>query len=253
MTPWVSRLIFANVLVFLLTYAVPGLSYVLALVPARVPLTPWTPITYMFVHGGVWHLLFNMIVLYFFGQRVELRLGGRRFLALYLLSGLGGAALSLLTPYVAIVGASGATYGVFLAFALYWPHDRIFIWGVLPVKAWVLVVVTTVYSLYAGFGAAGDNIAHFAHLGGYVAAFLYLKWVDRRSEGRSFQRKVATATYGRPSPAAVEEPRWDLIKRDGLHEMTLEELDRLSAKVKEQGMGSLTADERAFLYRMAAR
>ena len=253
MTPWVSRLIFANVLVFLLTYAMPGLSYVLALVPSRVPVEPWTPITYMFVHGGLWHLLFNMIVLYFFGQRVELRLGGPRFVALYMLSGLGGAALSVLTPHVAIVGASGATYGVFLAFALYWPHDRIFIWGVLPVKAWVLVVMTTVYSLYAGFGAAGDNIAHFAHLGGYVAAFLYLRWIDLRSERRSFQKKVATATFGAATPAANEEPRWERIKRDGLHSMNLEALDRLSSKVKQHGMASLTADERAFLHRMASR
>src|ERR687895_296568 len=106
MTPWVARLIAANVVMFALGEAMPELGWILPLRPRLVLQQPWTPITYMFMHAGPWHLFFNMLSLYFFGVRVEERLGSRRFITLYLLSGLGGAALSFLTPPpVTIVGA----------------------------------------------------------------------------------------------------------------------------------------------------
>src|ERR1700722_14433996 len=163
MTPWVRRLIVANVVMFGLQTFVPGLTLALEYLPAAVLYRPWTIITYMFLHGSITHILFNMIALYFFGMRVEDRLGGRDFLTLYLLSGIGGAALSLvLAPYVPIIGASAAIMGVMMAFAMYWPRDKVFIWGVLPVEAWLLVGVYVVLDL-VGFGA---GIAHFAHLGG---------------------------------------------------------------------------------------
>ena len=75
MTPWIKRLLFANIGVFLLQQVYPELTAALEFVPARVLTTPWTPLTYMFIHGGFWHIVFNMIVLYFFGPRVEARLG----------------------------------------------------------------------------------------------------------------------------------------------------------------------------------
>jgi membrane associated rhomboid family serine protease len=250
----VARLLAANVLVFLLTETVDGLWVMLALRPRLLLQMPWTPFTYMFVHAGVWHIFFNMLTLYFFGPRVEERLGSRRFIMLYLLSGLGGAALSFLTPTVAIVGASGATFGVFLAYARFWPRDRIFIWGILPVEARVLVLITTLYSLWGGTGSMGGSIAHWAHLGGYAAAFLYLHWIDQRSDRKRFQRRVDEATFGKRTVAApIAAPDFDAIKREGLHSLTLEELDRLRAKVDAEGIGSLTPDEKAFLHRMTLR
>jgi membrane associated rhomboid family serine protease len=128
MTPWVARLIATNVALFALGVAMPDLWLTLALRPRFMLQQPWTPITYMFVHGGLMHVFFNMLMLYFSGPRVEERLGSRRFIVLYLLSGLGGAVLSLLTPNATIVGASGATFGVFLAYARFWPRDRFLIW-----------------------------------------------------------------------------------------------------------------------------
>ena len=254
MTFWVARLLAANVLVFLLTETVDGLWMILALRPRLVLQMPWTPFTYMFVHAGVWHIFFNMLTLYFFGPRVEERLGSQRFFMLYLLSGLGGAALSFLTPTVAIVGASGATFGVFLAFARFWPRDRIYIWGILPVEARVLVLITTLYSLWGGTGSMGGSIAHWAHLGGYAAAFLYLHWIDQRSDRKRFQKRIDDATFGKRTAAtAITAPDFDAIKRDGLHTLTLEELDRLRAKVDAEGVGSLTPDEKAFLHRMTLR
>src|SRR5262245_53573073 len=123
MTPWVSRLIIANACMFILQYALgPVFTDSLKFVPAFILLRPWTIITYMFLHGGPIHILFNMLMLYFFGSRVEHRLGSSRFLMLYLWSGIAGALLSLLFyPLSPIIGASGATYGVMLAFAYFWP------------------------------------------------------------------------------------------------------------------------------------
>jgi membrane associated rhomboid family serine protease len=254
MTPWVARLIAANVVMFALGEAMPELGWILPLRPRFVLQQPWTPITYMFMHAGLWHLFFNMLSLYFFGTRVEERLGSSRFITLYMLSGIGGAALSFLTPTVAIVGASGATFGVFLAYAMFWPHDRILIWGVIPVEARVLVLLTTLYSLWGGTGSFGGQIAHWAHLGGYAAAYLYLRWIDARSERQQFRKRVKSATYGATSPIVPPAaPDFDSIKRDGLHALTLEELDRLRAKVTAEGVGALTPDERAFLHRMTLR
>jgi len=175
MTPWVQRLIVANIAVFGLQVLVPGLAAFLVFVPSEVVTRPWTILTYMFLHGGFSHLFFNMLGLFFFGGRVEHRLGGRDFARLYFVSGVAGALLSLvLDPRSPIIGASGGVFGVSLAFAMFWPRERIYIWGVLPVEAWLLVAVNTGLSVFSGFGGSGSGVAHFAHLGGYLGAWAYL-------------------------------------------------------------------------------
>src|SRR3970040_1680694 len=129
LTPRVTALMVANAGVFLLQLLFdPGLPRALYFVPATVLAKPWTPLTYMFLHGGLAHLFFNMLALYFAGPPVEMRLGGRRFLGLYLTAGLFGALLSIMTPNAAVVGASGAIFGVLFAFARYWPRAQILIW-----------------------------------------------------------------------------------------------------------------------------
>lgn len=260
LTPWVKRLIVANVLVFLVQqFALPGLAYSFDFWPVQALQRPWTFVTYMFLHAGWWHLAFNMLTLYFFGPKVEAQLEGRRFITLYFVSGITGAVLYSFTSHNPMVGASGAIFGVQLAYATYWPHDRIYIWGVLPVEARLMVVLTTIYSVYAGMGTSGGGIAHFAHLGGYVGAFLYLRWIDFRSPLRSYQRKLDTATYGKRawSEGLVGEnqelARWERIPREGLHRMNVEEIDRVLEKARSQGTRSLTPDERAFMHRMTLR
>src|SRR5262245_63197172 len=152
MTPWVTRFLAANVLVFFLQQTVPGLTNALAFVPDLIILRPWTIITYMFVHGGLGHIFFNMLGLFFFGPRVEERLGPNRFTWLYMLSGIAGAVVSfVLAKNSAIIGASGAVFGVMFAFAKFWPTDTILIWGILPVQARVLVMIMAAMSLYSGF------------------------------------------------------------------------------------------------------
>lgn len=250
MTPWVARLIFANVGVFLLTAFAPAVVLPMALVPAFIPYRPWTLLTYMFLHAGFGHLLFNMLGLYFFGPRVESRLGGRRFLGLYLTSGLVGALLSIATPHARIVGASGAVFGVMLGFARYWPREPIYLWGVFPVEARVLVVVTTVLALWGAFSRATGGIAHFAHLGGYVGGYVYLRWVEARSPAARFRAQLAPKPK-RTSDADIE--RWRRIDASALHPVNREELERVLAKVNAEGIPGLTPGEREFLERFSAR
>ncbi|MDH4349542.1 MAG: rhomboid family intramembrane serine protease [Gemmatimonadota bacterium] len=252
MTPWVTRLIFANAGFFLAQQLYPRITYWLGLVPAEVLFRPWTPFTYMFLHGGLMHILFNMLGLFFFGPRLEERLGGRGFLGLYLVSGLMGAALSVLTPHALIIGASGAIFGVFFGFAYYWPRAQIYIWGILPVEARVLVVAVTAMSLWAGFMGGSGGVAHFAHLGGFAGGVLYLKLREKFSAGAQF-RAVAKA----PAPkaaAGADLARWRSMRNTGdMHPLNRGEMDRILDKISASGVQSLTASERAFLERFSQR
>jgi membrane associated rhomboid family serine protease len=252
MTPWVLRLILANVAMFFVTAAYPVARWALLLVPALIPSRPWTVVTYMFLHGGFMHILFNMIALFFFGPAVEARLGSRRFVALYFTSGIMAALVSVpFTPNVPIVGASGAVFGVMLAFARFWPRQQIYIWGVLPVEARWLVIFLTGLSLWSGFSGASQGVAHFAHLGGFLGGFLYLKWTDWRSPARRFKRKAQAPPPPREGDRTLE--RWQSIRTEDIHPLNREEVERLLQKIESRGPKSLTPDERAFLERFASR
>lgn len=242
MTPVVRALLVANVAVFFLQQTLQGIDYAFAFVPALVLQRPWTIVTYMFLHGGFMHLLFNMLALFFFGPRVEERIGSRPFGTLYFIAGITGAALSFFfTPMAAIVGASGGVFGVMMAFAYFWPHEPIYIWGILPVPARLLVILTTVFAIWSGFGGAGGGIAHFAHLGGYLGAYLYLRWLERKRT--SFKRKVAAA----PPEAARRVAGYKSIDMTSVHEVNREEINRILDKISASGLDSLTAQERTFL------
>jgi membrane associated rhomboid family serine protease len=241
-TPWVKRLIAANVVVFFLQNTVAGLTGTLAFVPAYVLVRPWTVITYMFVHAGITHILFNMIALYFFGPRVEERLGSTRFLILYGLSGIAGAILSFIfAPYAAIVGASGAIFGVLVAFARYWPRERIYIWGVLPIEARLLILLAVIWTLWSGFRGSQGGVADFAHLGGIVAGWLFIMWVDRQHGARKFRTKV-TPKIGRDVLA-----NWRGVNPAAVHAVNRDEVNRILDKISATGLASLTPQERLFL------
>jgi membrane associated rhomboid family serine protease len=247
MTPWVLRLIIANVAMYMVTMASPGLGDTLVLVPALILSRPWTLVTYMFLHGNLTHILFNMLGLYFFGPRLEAELGGRNFLWLYGLSGLAGALLSFVfAPHSAIIGASGAVYGVFVGFAYYWPRVQIFIWGIFPIEARWLVVITVALSLYSGFGGSSDGVAHFAHLGGLAGGYLFVRWLEHSSRGARFRRVVVPATL-----RFDDIERWKQIRREALHEVNREEYDRIMEKLRSSGAENLSAGERAFLNRFS--
>lgn len=255
LTPWVKRLLIANVVVYLAMLAVPMIEVWLALVPAYTLSRPWTLITYMFVHGGFFHLFFNMIILFFFGPPLEGLWGGREFLKFYLVAGLGGAALSYIFAFDhGVVGASGALYGVMLAFAMNWPDMPIHIWGILPVKAKWLVTFLAAVSVLSLAGGQPDGVAHFAHLGGFVAGYIYLKLDDqltsRLKRLREFvDRRKLTVTPGGEEGDAPPPRRGG---RRGEDQM-LDEVDRVLDKISESGLQSLTEEELRLLDRVSKK
>ncbi len=255
LTPWVKRLLIANVVVFLITQADPQLVRELWLYPPFALRRPWTLVTYMFLHAGIGHIFFNMLGLYFFGPRLEDRLGSKSFLWLYFLSGIGGAVASFIfARQYPVVGASAAVFGVLMGFALYWPRERIYLWMILPIEAWLLAVLLVAASLYMGVSGTSSGTAHFAHLGGIAFGFGYLKLLEwrRGASRRAFQKQMAPqSSVGVPDRVALA--RWKGISTDGLHEINREEVVRLLAKAEDTGSRSLTQAEREFLDRMAGR
>lgn len=260
MTPWVQRLLIANTVVFLLQQTMPALTTQLAFIPAIALARPWTIVTYMFAHGSFMHLLLNMLGLFFFGPPLEERLGSRDFLIFYLVCGLGGAALSFVFAFNApIIGASAAVYGILLAFAMFWPDMSIYIWGILPVKAKWLVGFIFAMSVINAFGGRADGVAHFAHLGGFAAAFLFLRigghkrsggGVISRLKGAMPQRRSGqnfTVVTGGRDTATPRPPQAPPVRRRREDERLLDDLDRVLDKISTDGIASLSAEERRLL------
>jgi membrane associated rhomboid family serine protease len=248
-TPVVRQLLLANVVVYLLVPRGSELFFNLWLYPPLMLSRPWTPFTYMFLHGGFMHLLFNMIALFFFGPQLEARLGSRHFLGLYMLSGVMGAVASLIPPYAPIVGASGAVFGVLLGYATFWPRRQILIWGIVPVEARIFVIFLTLLSLVSGFGGAGGGIAHFAHLGGFLGGWLYLRVRQRTSAATRFQKRAESPGVKMGDRQILEQ--WKRIRPEELHEVNREEYERIAEKIRTQGPSSLTDRERTFVGRFS--
>ncbi|HEX9729163.1 MAG TPA: rhomboid family intramembrane serine protease [Gemmatimonadales bacterium] len=254
LTPWVTRLLFANAAMFLVTLTLGRIPQSLLLVPALILQRPWSLVTYMFLHAGLGHIFFNMLMLAIFGPRVEERLGATRFVRLYFASGFAAALLSILTPFAAILGASGAVFGVMYAFVRFWPRAQIWIWGVIPVEARVLFGISLVFAVLGIFGYGGQGVAHFAHLGGFLGGFVYLKWSEATSPAARFKAKAAAAAAPavRPGGDHRDLDRWRRIPGDELHPLNREELNRILDKISATGVPSLSNAERAFLERFSA-
>ena len=187
-TPAIKVLIATNVAAFLAGLVVPGVTLVLGLRPADVIEHGylWQPVTYMFLHGGIFHILFNMLALWMFGVELERMWGSRYFTRFYFVAGCGAALTTLslsLIPvpfaqqfyYSLTIGASGAVFGVLLAYAMYFPHRPIYMYFVFPIPAKYFVLIIGAISLLSSMGGPGGGIAHTTHLGGLLAAYLYLK------------------------------------------------------------------------------
>jgi membrane associated rhomboid family serine protease len=142
----------------------------------------WQPLTYLFLHGDVWHIGFNMLMLWMFGTPLEREWRTRAFLRYYFVCGIGAAAVTCLlaVPMAAFraptIGASGAILGLMLAYGYLWPNNQIFVWGIFPMRAWTMVLVFGGLELYSLIFAGGrGNIAYAAHVGGMLVGYLYLK------------------------------------------------------------------------------
>lgn len=214
MPPVIKNLIIINVIMFIATMVFEGqginFTRLMGMFPFGSELfKPYQLVTHMFMHGGFMHIFFNMFALWMFGAPLENVWGPKRFLSFYLITGLGAAFLhqgvnayeiyQLKEAYAAgdmsayqnimwkmaipTVGASGAVYGVLMAFGMLYPNTKLLIYFLFPVKAKYVVLFLGGLALYMGFqNNPADNVAHFAHLGGMLFGFILIKiWQrDRR-------------------------------------------------------------------------
>jgi len=137
----------------------------------------WQLVTYIFLHGGMLHILFNMLGLWMFGSDLELMWGARKFTTFFFVCGIGAGLLTVLlspTSLIPTIGASGAIYGVLLAFGMLFP-DRIIYWIIFPIRAKWFVLIMGGLAFFSSLSANGNGIANVAHLGGMIFGFLYLK------------------------------------------------------------------------------
>lgn len=215
---------------------------------------PWQLFTYMFMHASFSHLFFNMIALWMFGMELENSLGSKRFLTFYLLCGLGGGLLHLLAaPLFSVagptVGASGAVYGVLLAFGLLFPERLIMIYFFVPIKAKYFVLLYMVIE-FLSVGSL-DGIAHFAHIGGAVVGFVFLL-----VEGFQFslftgsqqsifksqkQNQQKEEVYTNISDAKV-------ANEVAENETTQAEIDEILDKISNSGYQNLSTEEKKILF-----
>lgn len=215
--PVIKNLIIINVILFLLKWVLEGVNFdldlLLGLFYWESPYFRfWQPLTHIFMHADFTHLLFNMFALWMFGSTIENVLGTKKFLILYFVGGFGAAlcqllvyhfqlqeVLALIQTYpeqfgeyltrrdsklnVVMVGASGAIYGVLFAFGYMFPNSIIQLYFFIPLKAKYFIAILAAVGLFAGINnSANDNIAHFAHLGGMLFAFLLLYYWKRKGK-----------------------------------------------------------------------
>jgi len=162
----------------------------------------WQVVTHMFMHGGFMHIFFNMFVFFMFGPHLERNMGMKRFLLFYFLCGFSAMGLQSLTQYdsyVPMVGASGAIMGVVAGFGYFFPQSTLLVFGVIPVKAWKLVVFYAVFELFQMIGNPNSMIANAAHFGGLVMGLLFLQLVYKKYPIFGGQRQ--------PSPGPKQETR----------------------------------------------
>lgn len=266
-TPWVKRLLIANVAVFLLLLIMGGLKQTVLpflwfrpLSLLEPPFPVWTVLTYAFTHVGLGHVFFNLLTLFFFGPPLEERWGSSDFLKLYVAAAIGGALFSIGQPTAPIIGASAAVNGVMLAYAMTWPDNVIHVWGIFPIKVKWLVAILAAFSVLSAAGAGGgDGVAHLAHLGGFVTAFLYMKspwrptgWGDVGPVAKKKKPALAWKASKAPAAPAAAAPPAAVVRRERNAERELlDEVDRILDKISTQGMQSLTEDERSRLQELS--
>lgn len=282
-TPAVAWLLAINIGVFFLQLAIFGERNVfgaLGFQSAAMPAGWWTMATYMFVHAGLAHVAFNMFMLWTFGPRVESAWTTGSFIAFYLWCGLGGALTHLiLVRSGVLVGASAAVYGVMLAFALRWPDEEVFVFGIIPMKtkwfvAWMVAINLALAVASQRGGTGGSGIAAIAHLGGLLFGWAYIKGPGSGGIERFRQRVAAIPDDADEMPRAVPKPhprtressvnRTDAVVAKSMavtpkllpppgdtRKRRAEEVNRVLDKISKSGVQSLSPDERTILERFS--
>ncbi|MFQ5866566.1 MAG: rhomboid family intramembrane serine protease [bacterium] len=241
----IKWLIIANVSVYLVKmFAGRNFLYTFGLVPHQVigNLWLWQIFTHMFLHGGLFHLLINLFVLWMFGKPIERAWGTSSFLKYYFTCGLGAGIFILITSInsrIPVIGASGAIYGILVAFAMVYPDSIIYLYFLFPIKAKHFAILIGAIAFLSGISGGRSNIAHFGHLGGLLVGYVYLKfpvWKYYLHPTRVF--------------AFLRLPKFD-SKRGKKYNTESYEIEKrvnqILDKILIQGVDSLTREERRIM------
>jgi membrane associated rhomboid family serine protease len=229
-------------------------SSVLQFDPARFTSRPWTALSYLFIHNGMLHFVLNSVMLIAFGPPVEVKLGSRRFIAFYVYCGIGAAlfalGLSAVLRVDPFVGASGALYGIMVAYVLYWPEAQFTLFP-LPVSVTARLVLLSLITADLVLGVLGrSDIAHFAHLGGALAGYVFVR-LQSLTTRKPNPRPVPIARRPVVTPMRVHDSATELRPampiNDVRSEVNPDDVDRLLDKIAQSGIESLTSQERRFL------
>ena len=200
----------------------------------------WQPFTYLFFHGGIWHVLINMFVLWMFGSELERLWGKEHFLKFYFVTGVGAGLVTMifgLNSMTPIVGASGAVYGVLLAYGLTYPNRTVYLYGIIPIKSLWFVIGIGVIAFMSSFDNV-SQISHLTHLSGMMIGYLMLKRPVRFND-LWFTIRKRTLEY----KIKHEE------KKVSQHQAIEREIDRILDKINREGFDSLTEEEHDRLYK----
>ncbi len=284
--PVIKGLILANVIVWFLfdfllrPFTLSGvpifeiLAGYLALWPIGPNFYPWQILTYMFMHAGFLHIFFNMLALWMFGMELENVWGSKKFLIYYLMCGIGGGLSNLLVGFLMgqgapTVGASGAVFGVLLAFGMLFPDRLIYIYFFLPIRAKYMVILWIGLELVYGVTGTTDGVAHFAHLGGAFVGFIYMAvdlnliplkgWFEglKRQEPRPYGDSPRVR---RADPPVRDAQFYDIQTgrpmhhdQNGSQEVTQEVIDAILDKISTGGYQSLSDEEKRILNEASKR
>ncbi len=250
LSPALKFLILSNVAVYILERMV-GFPFVsiFGLVPRRLlsDFWLWQPFTYLFLHGGLAHLFFNLLAIWMFGMAVESQWGSGEFLKYYFLTGVGAGLFNVLLDHASetpVIGASGAIYGLLVAFAMLYPDAVVWVWFFVPMKARTMAFVFGLIEFVSSF-SGGGRVANLAHLGGMLVGWVYLRWWwTLRLHAKSWARDAVDRLKPRARGGAATRSADEELEG---------EVNRILDKVLQQGPDSLTPAEKETMRRYSER
>ena len=200
----------------------------------------WQPLTYLFFHGGIWHVLINMFVLWMFGSELERLWGKNHFLKFYFITGVGSGLATMLVnvqSVTPVVGASGAVYGVLLAYGLTYPNRTVYLYGIIPIKSLWFVLGIGLIAFMSSFDNM-SQVSHVTHLSGMLIGYFMLK-KPIKLKGLWFQLRKKTLEY-QIQREEKESSKNLIVEKD---------INQILDKINQEGFDSLTDDEQDRLYK----
>ena len=246
----VKLLIVINIIVFILI-ELSGQTNILFQIFGLVPQAVlqeyklWQTFTYLFLHGGLVHIFFNMFVLWMFGKDLEMDWSKNEFLIFYFVCGIGSGLITVLANInstIAVVGASGAIYGVLVAYGFTYPERIVYLYGIFPLKVKFMVMGLGVIAFFASLSVSQSMVSHITHLSGMIIGFIYILFYFRWKNIRLWYIKMRLKSI----------PDNEYNQEDEEAHINME-VDKILDKLNDQGWESLTPLEEEFLTRASKR